>query len=249
VARYIKPSQTEPYLKTTRAKVHLDALRNVLDTFRKSEPCTVFPKENIKRGRYEIRIKIADTPNDIPLILGDLLYCLRSSLDQTVWWLAKLRSRYPEGTQFPILDKKPNAKTRKIFAVLHTAGVPAGAIGEIKSLQPYHRANPASHLLWRLNLLCNIDKHRRIPIHGDVVDFNFLPMPDSVRQSVVVDHDQQMVRVPLEFKSQVALDPEASFNVVFGDTSEGISCDFDGVVDIYNFVADDVLARFARFFS
>jgi hypothetical protein len=248
VARYIKPSLAEPNLKAARAKVHLDALRDALDAFRKSKPCTVFPKENIESGRYEIRIKIASVPSDVSLILGDLFYCLRSSLDQTVWWLAKLRVRYPKGTQFPVIGKLTR-DNRGTFKALHASGVPAGAVGEIKSLQPYHGAEPASCLLWRLNLLCNIDKHRRIPVHGDVVHFNFLPMSEAVGRSIVIDHDQQMVSVPLEFKSQVAFDPEASFNVVFGDSSEGISCDFEGAVDIYNFVADDVLPRFARFFA
>ena len=75
----VPPSLVDSYLKTTRAKVHLDALRNEIDLFRKSKPCSVFRKDNVKRGRYEIRIKIANTPDPIPLILGDLLYCLRSS--------------------------------------------------------------------------------------------------------------------------------------------------------------------------
>jgi hypothetical protein len=134
-AKSLSPSLVDPYLKTTRAKVHLDALRNAVDLFRKSKPCAVFRKEDVKRGRYEIRIKIADTPDDIPLILGDLLYCLRSSLDQAVWALAKLTSPYPKGTQFPILEKD-NAGTRRKFA-MDTAGVPARAARIIKSLQPY----------------------------------------------------------------------------------------------------------------
>ncbi len=40
-----------------------------------------------------------------------------------------------------------------------------------------------------------------------------------------------------------------SFKVVFGDMSDGISCDLDGVTDIYNFVVDSVIPRFARFFK
>jgi hypothetical protein len=243
----VPSSLVDPYLKTTRAKVHLDALRNEIDLFRKSKPCTVFHKDNVERGRYEIRIKIADTPGDIPLILGDLLYCLRSSLDQLVWWLAKLTTPYPRGTQFPILEER-SAKTRKNFST-YTAGVPASAAKLIDSLQPYHRAEPSAHLLWRLNRLCNIDKHRRIPVHSDVVTFGFPRMPHNLARFIEFDHDQQMMSVPLELKGQMALDPKLSFNVIFGDISEGISCDFDGVANIYNFVADSVIPRFTRFFK
>src|ERR1035441_9125066 len=231
----VPSSLVDPYLKTTRAKVHLDALRNEIDLFRKSKPCTVFHKDNVERGRYEIRIKIADTPGDIPLILGDLLYCLRSSLDQLVWWLAKLTTPYPRGTQFPILEER-SAKTRKNFST-YTAGVPASAAKLIDSLQPYHRAEPSAHLLWRLNRLCNIDKHRRIPIHGDQLNFRFPKISRASERLLSFDHDQNMVSGPLDLKSQMALDPDVSFDVILGDMSDGISCDFDGITKIYDFVA------------
>jgi hypothetical protein len=247
VARRLEPSLTDAYLKASRAKVHLDALKNELDCFRKSNPCAIFRKDNVKSGRHEMRVKISDTPDHIPLILGDLLYCLRSSLDQTVWWLAKLRIPYPKGTQFPILDKL-DKYTRKTFAN-YTKGVPAGAVRIIKSLQPYHRVDPPAHLLWRLNRLCNIDKHRRIPVHGDELIVNFPQMPKALSRFIEFNPKQRMVSVPLDLKSKMAFDPEASFRVVFGDLSEGISCDFDGITDIYNFVTDSVIPRFARFFT
>lgn len=76
------PTLADAYLKTTRAKLHLDSLRSELDAFRKSNPCRVFRKENYTLGRYEIRVKVEETPDHIPLILGDLLYCVRSSLDR-----------------------------------------------------------------------------------------------------------------------------------------------------------------------
>jgi hypothetical protein len=237
----------EPYLKTARAKAHLNALRDSLNAFRKSEPITIFRKENRKSGRYEIRIKIKDTPDEVPLILGDLLCGLRASLDQTVWQLAKLRTAYPERTQFPIFDKDTR-ETRRLFANW-TDGVPARAKGLIKSLQPYHRANPKDHLLWRLNRLCNIDKHRKIPIYGDKVMFHIPGIPAAAAKSLVFDHDQHMVSGPLDIKRHMTLEPVVSFDVVFGDMSDGITCDLDGVTKIYDFVADGVIPRFARFFE
>ena len=194
-----------------------------------------------------MRVKISDTPDHIPLILGDLLYCLRSSLDQTVWWLAKLSIPYPEGTQFPILDKL-DKQTSKTFAK-YTEGVPSGAVRIIKSLQPYHGVDPSAHLLWRLNRLCNIDKHRRIPVHRDELIVNFPQMPKALSRFIEFNPQQQVVSVPLDLKSKMAFDPEAFFRVIFGDMSEGISCDFDGITEIYKFVTDSVIPRFARFFA
>lgn len=235
------PGLADGYLKTTRAKLHLDALRSELDAFRKSNSCRVFRKENHKLGRYEIRVKTEETPEHIPLILGDLLYCLRSSLDQLTWSLAKLTTGYPKGTQFPIFDEL-SAKTRKRFAD-YRVGVPPRAAKLIESLQSYQRADPSSHPLSRLNSLGNIDKHRRIPVHGDEVIFNFPKMPRALAAALKFDHDQHIVIVPLELKGQMQVAPIASFRVIFGDYAEGISCDFVGLESIYEFVANSVLPR------
>jgi len=241
------PTLADVYLKTTRARVHLEALRSELDAFRKTNPCRVFRKENHKLGRYEIRVKTEDTPDHIPLIVGDLLYCLRSSLDQLTWSLAKLTTGYPRETQFPIFDAF-NAKTRKRFAA-YTLGVPPRAAKLIESLQPYHRADPSTHLLSQLNRLGNIDKHRRIPVHGDEVIFNFPKMPRALVTALKFDHDQHMVSVPLALKDQMEVAPMAAFRVIFGDSVEGVSCDFAGIECIYEFVANSVLPRFGPFFK
>jgi hypothetical protein len=88
----------------------------------------------------------------------------------------------------------------------------------------------------------------RIPIHGDVLTFNFPKFPRASAHLLSFDHDQHMVSGPLDLKSEMAFDPEISFDVIFGDMSDGITCDFAGVETIYNFVTHSVLPGFARFF-
>jgi hypothetical protein len=171
---------------------------------------------------------------------------LKQLSDQLTWSLAKLTTSYPKGTQFPIFDVL-NAKTRKRFAG-DTAGVPPRALKLIESLQPYNRADPSTHLLSRLNRLGNIDKHRRIPVHGEEFIFNFPKMPRALAHAIEFDHDHNMVSVPLELKPQMELAPLAPFRVIFGDMSEGIACDFDDLESIYEFVTHTMLPRFTRFF-
>lgn len=243
-------SLDDPYLKTTRAKTHLDALRDEINAFYKSEPIRIFREDDVKRQLYCIRIVIATIPSQLPLIAGDLFYCLRSSLDQAVWALAKRKigtGGYPTHTQFPIFDHN-TARNRAKFTQ-YTTGIPAAAIGIIKSLQPYHRADPAAHLLSRLNLLCNIDKHRRIPVHGEELIVGFPDAPRALAKLWTFDHKQQMISVPIAYKSQMRFNPEVSFKIIFGDMSAGVSCDFDGMKSIYEFVTNSVLSRFARFFA
>jgi hypothetical protein len=239
----------DPYLKTTRAKKHLDALRAELEAFRQSQAYTFAPQEDLEDGFVRFKIEYASIPNHVPLIAGDFLYCLRSSLDQVVWSLAKLSRPYPEGTQFPIFDTY-NKSTIARFKQ-YTAGAPADAIKIIEGLQPYHGPDSAairSRLLWRLNMLCNIDKHRRIPVHSLVAEFRFPDTPKIAGPQIRVAQNN-IVCIPMAFKDQMRLDPNVATEVVFGDMKEGVSCTIDGFERMYDFVAGKVIPRFARFFK
>lgn len=236
----------DPYLKTNRAKEHLDDLRERLRIFREDEPIRVTREDDVENQKYILRLKVKDVPEKFPLIVGDFLFCVRSSLDQLVWALAKITLPYPEGTQFPILDTRDPKRFER-----QTRGVPAGAVTIIESLQPYHGGDVAalrSHLLWRLNLLCNIDKHRRIPAHKIITNINFPDFPRELARLVEFDHDSGVVQVPLHLKSKMGFDPTGSINVTFGDSYEGIEREVAGLEAIYEFVANSVLPRFLSFF-
>ncbi len=129
----IKPSLADSYLKTTRAKEHLDALKGELDAFYKFKPYSFITEDDVERDRYSVRVEITETPPRISLIVGDLFYCLRSALDQMVWALAHLNVPYPKDTQFPIQEKRNSQGLSG-----QTVGVPPDAVKIIDSLQPYH---------------------------------------------------------------------------------------------------------------
>ena len=236
---------TDPFLKTSRAKEHLESLRKELKIFRESAPCKLIVEDDRKNQRCGVLTDISDTPDRISLIVGDVFYNLRAALDQLVWCLAKLSLPYPKDTDFPILDHPdPNKFQRR------TNGVPAAAVSIIESLQPYHRADAIkSNLLWRLNKMCNIDKHMRIPVHSSVVGFQF---PANIVKAATFDQDDVMY-IPLALKAQLkryrALNPSVPFEVVFGDAFLDVECDFDGIEEIYNLVANKVIPKFARFFK
>jgi hypothetical protein len=205
------------------------------------------PSENVEAQRYRIHFTIKDVPDPIPLIVGDLVTCLRASLDHLVWVLAALKRPYPKNTEFPILDA-PNER----FMRRCTKGVPTEARRIIVSLQPYLGRQPEairSHLLWRLNKLCNVDKHRRIPVHSDISYMHFPDLPKKFGHLVEFDSENVVVSVPLELERYMRLEPDASFNIVFGDSVEGVEIDIEGLSRLYEFVTNDVLPRFARFFQ
>jgi len=245
-------SLVDPYLKTTRAKVHLEDLRARLLEFGK-EPCEFIREDDVENQLHIVRMRVRPIPDDIPLIAGDLFYCLRASLDQLVWCLAKINATpgYPEGTQFPILEQPDVPRFNR-----QTSGVPPDAAKIIESLQPYNAtptpADAKNHLLWRLNKLCNVDKHIRIPVHGvtGVVRWNtFVPFPLPPEFALTQFGNDHVMKIPLAFKSQIALNPRIpEFKIQFGDLYWKIDCDFTGIEAICDFVSDSVIPRFARFF-
>lgn len=244
-------SLVDPYLKTSRAKTHLEDLRERVEEFGK-EPCEFIREDDVENQLHIVRMKVRPIPDDIPLIAGDLLYCLRASLDQLVWCLAKINATpgYPEGTQFPILEQRDIPRFNR-----QTRGVPPEAAKIIESLQPYNIPNPTDvkqHLLWRLNKLCNVDKHIRIPVHGvtGIVKWDtFIPLPLPPEFPLTQFGDDHVMELPLALKGQMALNPRIpEFKVLFGDLYWKIECDFAGIVAIYDFVSGSVIPRFARFF-
>src|ERR1039458_2675118 len=125
-SRAVKLSLADPYLKTTRAHVHLETLKTELQAFIDTHPCSIRGEDDIENGTYNLRIHMDEVPDLIPLIAGDFLYCLRSALDQTAWCLAKITTAIPEHTQFPIFDVD-NADSRRKLAD-YTKGIPTAAL-------------------------------------------------------------------------------------------------------------------------
>jgi len=243
-------SLADSYLKTARAKEHLDDLRDRLRLFREEAPCSFTREDDVKGQVHIIRLKIKDIPDKLPLIVGDFAYCLRSSLDQLVWALAKRVGNYPRGTQFPIFAER-TVENEKKFAS-YTKGVPALARREIELLQPYRSQNDLTikdTVLYQLNRLNIVDKHHRIPTDATAVDFNFPDFPRKYLFLARFDPEKEMAIVPLRFKRYMRIDPTVAVNVFFGDLHEGLRLDFQRLEQIYEFVANSVIPRFARFFT
>jgi hypothetical protein len=244
---------TDPYLKTERAKEHLEALRENVKAFCESKPGTFTGKEDRERGEYRISIVLKEPPDKISLILGDFLYCLRSSLEQLNWRLCRLT---PLGVtnsrkiQFPILDTPDEKKLLRL-----TCGMPTEARAIIEQLQPYSggKANDMAairaHLLWRLDRLHTIDKHHRIAVVGSATDFKFPYLPRGAMSRIRFDNENGVIIAPIDLKSQMTLDPNVTFSVLFGDHAEGLECDFATIERIHDLVANCVIPRFARSFQ
>jgi hypothetical protein len=126
--------------------------------------------------------------------------------------------------------------------------VPAEAFCEIKALQPYHRGDDfKSHPLWRLDEMCNLDKHRRIPAHGTALEGTIYGV--SPKDVIKEATDECLtISIPLAMKNKMRFEPAATVEVAFGGDISGITETLGSIVHIYNFIALAVLPRFDRFF-
>jgi hypothetical protein len=243
---------TDPYLKLGRAKIHLDTLKREIDAFQSGKPYEITSYDDPEWQLYVMTFRLFDVPDDISLIAGDSLYCLRSCLDQIVWALAKRLGGIanPTYTQFPVMEVD-NSDLRKRFNS-QTEGIPEIATDAIRRFQPYHRGTSyKSHPLWRLNALGNIDKHRRIPANGSEMVVFF---PNAAREFVsaeVVDDNHSRISVPLAHKDKLQLQPNITFKVNFGQghpaDPDSLVEASDGLWEIHDFIRDTVLPAFIRF--
>src|SRR5271165_6791716 len=197
----------DSYLKLGRAKKHMDALDALLKQFTGEKAYTLTRYDDLEQQRHCLKIKLHDVPDDICLTVGDLFYNMRSCLDQLVWSLAHRVGRIldPDYTQFPVMESD-NSPCRKRFRN-QTEGVPDAAREEILLLQPYHRGDAyKAHPLWRLDAMCNLDKHRRIPANGSEI----IPTFSNLTRGEVwgiqpIGPGQLAVEFPLDLRFQ-ALD-------------------------------------------
>jgi hypothetical protein len=149
------------------ARQHFQILNAEIAEYLKINPCKFVSKgkvsedENGRRwisGTFEA---IEPIPEALPLIIGDCLQNLRSTLDFLVWELVGANGKVPTiRNAFPVAHTVDSYE--KEIKGNRLKDVDPAAIDIIQSLQPYHLPVPEESILSVLNNLANIQKHRRL---------------------------------------------------------------------------------------
>lgn len=149
--------------KIFRAFEHLKELEAETARYYQTKPGRVVRQKEGSPNEYIGRI-VTDgpIPARIPLIVGDCLQNLRSSLDYLIWELVFAANNTPsQKNMFPICSTPEFFDEQLRRGRL--SGVSVDAIAEIKRLQPYHIGQNASRsVITVIDDLCNVNKHRRI---------------------------------------------------------------------------------------
>ena len=106
-------------------------------------------------------------PIEYSVRLGEIVYNLRSALDQLVWQLVHANYKTPgRHNEFPILDDESRFNE---VVKSKLKGVSQGSSTKIKEMQPFCE-NDEWSVLKTLHSLCNIDKHRSVIFPYYIVD-------------------------------------------------------------------------------
>lgn len=106
-------------------------------------------------------------PIEYSVRLGEVVYNLRSALDQLVWQLVHANYKTPgRHNEFPILDDESHFN-EAVKSKLK--GVSQESSEKIKEMQPFCESDEWS-VLKTLHALCNIDKHRSVIFPYYIVD-------------------------------------------------------------------------------
>ena len=152
--------------KIERARHSLEDLRSEISSY--CETKAAERRDEFSRGRrsWDFPQKgHGEPPVDWSVMVGEIAYNLRSSLDHLVWQLVIANGMTPsEDSQFPIyLCPRKYGKAAKG----RLKGVSAVDCKRIRNLQPFVDQNDIGKYLWFLNRICNIDKHRHLNLMTD----------------------------------------------------------------------------------
>lgn len=210
---------------------------------------TATSRDDVRNGRYIVRVEYALQDGDIALSLGDFVYNLRSGLDQLAWQLCLSGGGDPgRETMFPIHDKD-DQKSEETFRK-RVKGMPPDAIDIIKELQPYQRGSDyRQHPLWQLNELGNIDKHRLPAARSSDTSFYIEPLGYTK-----TDFDNGIeLSWPLSAKGKVKLEGRTP-TLTFGEPIDSnkpspvpLELTRQDIAEIYRFVREDVGPRLTPF--
>ncbi len=136
------------------AEKHIEKLQATIQAWRKVEPCSIGVKQDANTGDVTYYVEnVPAIPDDVPLIIGDVLHNLRCALDYMACGLVGTGC-VSSKTKFPI---RRDPKDWEVSGLAMVDGASQEAIEALRRIRPYEGGNALLYILHTLN---NIDKHR-----------------------------------------------------------------------------------------
>jgi hypothetical protein len=243
-----------PRRKLDRAAEHIQTFWDAVNSWYDTKPFRIIAQYfNADKTAYIFRIEIPAIPIRFGIIVGDIFYNLRSSLDYLAWQLATFnqdtamrREGWESDVEFPIFlhrTKWDISKKVKRFLTY----IPDDARQIIENLQPYNTPNgskPENHGLWILYSLSNCDKHRVITLNAGLTEFE---MKTGMSQKWFDDTAVE-ITVPVVQNDLPPPPPNARFYLVLGRDITPPGFQITIIEGLHNLITKTIIPRFERFF-
>lgn len=246
--------------KLVRAAELLNQLDWLVVEYLRDNPYSLIVELDRAALQYKVRVDVVPTPLSFAVIFGEVLHDLRSALDHTARLLVQADGNEPVDkgrwlTTFPIHSERPGR------GVDIAPGVSSAIRDALDAVQPYNDAEPEKNLLWRLQALNNIDKHRLLSVTALIGSGGaaFVPAPLDPERATTEEERRHIVRlIPgieqvFDVTEDEVFDPATvagswAYTVGLGGTDTGFSNQLVGTGKaIAAHVAEHVLPKFGEF--
>jgi hypothetical protein len=237
-------------LKINRANSHIQELKGMVSTFLDSNPYRLFIKEDGMKNIIGFEITEA-LPPSVPLIIGDAIHNLRSSLDLLACSLVEKMGKSTNNVYFPFAKSQTELSAAIKNRNIYKSGKEVVQI--IKDeIRPYKTGN---YFLWALHKLDIVDKHKLIIPLIDIIEIKDVVAIDERNNRVHISSikasgpNKTMNLVSMGRVVKFEHNPKATFGIFFqpGQLFEG-----EPVVPILNHLSKMVFGivnRFEHFFT
>jgi len=164
-------------LKLARVAVHLDEIRHLIsESTRKTDAYEIIKDAN---GKETVNFLLGP-PQDLFVIVGEIVYQFRSALDHLAFQLIEsnqaqiaLPGDWERHCKFPLMLNVPATGNPPVPFILPVPqsvfektlpGMSKTAYAFIESVQPYHRGPGIHNVLRIIGQLANIDRHKHFHV-------------------------------------------------------------------------------------
>jgi hypothetical protein len=176
--------------KVNRTHGQFKALQNEIQAFIETRPYRITFDADVETGYQIVRVQLQPIPQAIKwgVQIGEIVHNLRSALEHVVWQATEANGNVPveRVTGFPMCTTRDDflANGRgKGQPMIRSVSDPVRAL--IDRLQPFHQREtgdkPEAHVLYVLNELWNIDKHRLLHLCSTLADITELDIQKEGR--------------------------------------------------------------------
>lgn len=246
--------------KLIRAAQLLNELEGMTIDFMVQKPYELEVTFNRSKMQYRVEVKVSQTPDAYAVIFGEILHDIRSALDYTARLLVLSEGKKPiddepKKTAFPVFDR------RRSEAPNIVPGLSDDLRAVLDAVQPYNDPDPRQNLLWRLQYLNNVDKHRLLNVTALIGSGGaaFVPAPLDPERPTTQEQRRHLVRlVPgisqvFDVTEDEVFEPATvagmwGYTVGLGGPDAGFSDQLVGTGrELLMHVAEDVMPRFGVF--